>query len=323
MTSFSFGGYINIIQSKHINIQYNLYKTYINLSLRDYTESIKQELNITDKSNDYLNPYDYIHIQFDYNTKPVCKIINQYPSFFILIELLHHYEFNFSNKIRSLHIADKGFCNAFKYYRNRTDDILYYLSGLKINTKRINNIYHKYAHSIDFMTGNLEYNEEDTINSLYYQIVLAMCLQKQGGSFILKIMDMCTGLSIELLYLLNYLYSDMYLIKPLSCDPNNNTKYLVCINFKMVSNIKELIHRCLFSLDMNKQIGSIFDGIIPVIFIDKIIELNLIFGQKYIEHMKHIINNKNKPSELQLDIIKKNYLSKCMKWCKKNNMPIN
>ena len=112
-------------------------------------------------------------------------------------------------------------------------------------------------------------------------------------------------------------------MKPLSCDPNNNTKYLVCVNFKMVTNIKELINKCLHTLDLNKKIGSIFDGFVPVIFIDKIIELNLIFGQKYIEHMKHIINNQYKPSDLQRDTIKKTYLSKCMKWCKKNNMPIN
>lgn len=321
MISFSFGGYINIIQSKHIHIQYNQPHTYINLSLRDYSKSIM--LECIKEDNNIFNPYEYIYTPFDAFTPPVCKFSASHNSFFILIELLHQFDFLFEDVIKSIHIDSPGFIEALDYFRNQPKDIRHKLSTHNMNLKKLTYLYNKYAHSIDFITVCIDYNEDDTLNYIYYQILLSMCIQKQGGTLILKIGDTFTGLSIDILYLLNYLYDELYLTKPFVSDQNDSSKYLVCINFKMVSNIKDIIHKCLNTLDMSQPITRLFNGFIPIIFIDKIIELNLIFGQKHIEHIKHKITNKLKPSELQIDIIKKTYLSKCIKWCNKNNLPIN
>jgi len=321
MTSFSFGGYINIIQAKHIHIQYNLPPTYVNLSLRDYSKSIKLECIQND--NVLYEPYKYLYEPFDAYTPAVCKLVALHSSFYIYIELLHQFNFLFADVIQSVHIASPVFIEALDYYRNQPNDIHHKLSSRKMNLKKLTHLYNIHAHSIDFITICMDYNEDTTLNYIYYQIVLSMCIQKQGGVLIIKIGDTFTGLSIDILYLLNYLYDELYLTKPFASNPNNSTKYLVCINFKMVSNIKDIIHKCMQSLDLSQHISSIFGGVIPVLFIDKIIELNLIFGQKHIEHIKHIITNQTKPTAQQIDIIKKTYLSKCMKWCKKNNLPIN
>ena len=320
MTSFSFGGYINTIQCSTIYIQYNKNTSYINLSLRNYIKSILSELN-KNKNNVYINPYEYIYNTFDANTPSVCTLSGHSASFFIYIELLNHYHFHFTDKVRSLHISEPESSKAFKHYRNNNADVIYNLSVTKMSVKRIYTIYNKHAHSLDFITGNLDYIEENNMNSLIYEMMLAICLQKQGGHLILKLSDTFTELSIEVLYILNFLYKDVYLMKPVSCNANNNTKYLVCVKFKMVSNLNDIIHHLLKHLDFSRKICRLLNNDVPSIFIDKVIELNLIFGQKYIEQIKNIINYR--PNELHLDTIKKTHLSKCMKWCKKNNLPIN
>jgi cap1 methyltransferase len=53
--------------------------------------------------------------------------------------------------------------------------------------------------------------------------------------------DTFSSLSIEILYLLSYLYETVYITKPLSSRPANSEKYIVCINFKMVQNIDTII----------------------------------------------------------------------------------
>ena len=106
-----------------------------------------------------------------------------------------------------------------------------------------------YKHSMDFITGDggfdfsVDFNkqEESSLNLIFAEICFAMVLQKKGGSFILKVFDTFSSLSIELLYLLTYLYETVSITKPLPSRPANSEKYIVCLNFKMVPNLNVLI----------------------------------------------------------------------------------
>ena len=112
-------------------------------------------------------------------------------------------------------------------------------------------IYEKYKHSMDFVTGdggfdysiNFNKQEEDSLNLIYAQILFAIILQKKGGSFVLKLFDTFTSLSSEFIFLLNYLYEEIYIIKPLTSRPANSEKYIICIRFRMVSNIDKIIDK--------------------------------------------------------------------------------
>ena len=137
--------------------------------------------------------------------------------------------------------------------------------------------------------------------------------------------DTFSSLSIEILYLLTYLYENVYISKPLSSRPANSEKYIVCTNFKMVPNIDSLIQNIFEKYYLIKQttVKSIINMEISNCFIDKIKEINAIFGQLQIENIMNTLTyiqdkNKNEKQELY----KKSYLNKCIKWCKKYEVPI-
>jgi len=141
---------------------------------------------------------------------------------------------------------------------------------------------------------------------------------------VLKLFDTFTSLSVELLFLLNYLYEDIYIIKPLTSRPANSEKYIVCIHFRMVKNIDEIIEKMIRQYDVrNRNITSIMNLNIPLLFIDKVKDINSITGQSQVEHIQNILsymldqNRKN-----TLEHIKRTHLIKCIKICKKYNLPI-
>jgi hypothetical protein len=72
------------------------------------------------------------------------------------------------------------------------------------------------------------------------------------------------------------------------------------------------------------NIHSIINNDLPLFFLNKIEELNIIIGQQKLELIYQNINilksNKNKIEKI--DNIKKNNISKCLKWFIKNKIPI-
>ena len=207
-------------------------------------------------------------------------------------------------------------------------------TGNLYNIENLLYIQQHYKHSMDFITGDggfdfsVDFNkqEESSLNLIFAEICFAMVLQKKGGSFILKVFDTFSSLSIELLYLLTYLYETVSITKPLPSRPANSEKYIVCLNFKMVPNLNVLIQNIIekFHFISTNNITSILDITISNCFLDKIKEINSIFGQSQIENIMNIITyitDKNKYDKHEQ--LKKTYLSKCIKWCKKNNLPLN
>ena len=190
----------------------------------------------------------------------------------------------------------------------------------------------KYKHSMDLITADggfdfsIDFNkqEENSAKLIFCEICFTLMLQKEGGSFILKVFDLYSSCSLQLLYLLNYLYDEVIIVKPLSSRPANSEKYIVCLRFKMVHNLKKILDKFIENYDSYK-ITNIFKQEMKLSnhFIEKMIEINSIFGQNQIENIVSILNyivddSKNEKTEQ----IKKTHLSKCAKLCKKYNLPI-
>ena len=132
---------------------------------------------------------------------------------------------------------------------------------------------------MDFVTGdggfdysiNFNQQEEDSLNLIYAQILFAIILQKKGGSFVLKLFDTFTSLCVEFIFLLNYLYDEIYIIKPLTSRPANSEKYIICIRYKMVSNVDKIIVQLMnnYELLLEHKITSILNVDIPICFLIK------------------------------------------------------
>ena len=107
-------------------------------------------------------------------------------------------------------------------HKNVIIELGYDKTGNLMNDDNYEMCYQKYKHSMDIITGdggfdfssNYNSQEQDSANLIYTQIIYALAMQKKGGSFILKIFDMFTIPTMQLLYLLNSMYSNVYICKP-------------------------------------------------------------------------------------------------------------
>ena len=128
-----------------------------------------------------------------------------------------------------------------------------------------------------------EYNNKEQLHSLVIMncIFNAIYLQKDDGNYILKVFDIFTDTSIQLLYLLNTLYTEVYIYKPKTSRPSNSEKYVICKGFtkdtnyknKVIILLQELSNKCRKNSIKKYTVFKLFDNI-PNSFINKIKEMN-------------------------------------------------
>ena len=190
----------------------------------------------------------------------------------------------------------------------------------------------KHAHTMDFVTGDggfdfshdFNQQEESALNLIFAEVCFAMVLQKKGGSFVLKVFDTYTSTMTEIIYLLTYLYEEVIFIKPTMSRPANSEKYIVCMRFKQVYNLEAIIQKMIdfYPRLKTEPINSFLDMYLPNGFLSKLKEINSILGQaQNIAILKILLSISDETPENQ-EYYKKRYLVKCMKWCKKQNLPI-
>ena len=200
------------------------------------------------------------------------------------------------------------------------------LTGNLLNIENFEYCVQKYGSSIDYITGDGgfdfsgDYNnqEESILDLLFAQISFALCMQKMGGCFVLKIFDCFTAATVDLLYILSSFYEKVYISKPFTSRYANSEKYLICKNFLFNDNTQfyDKIHLAFSSLlaassaaaaaatDINKPSADLSHAKcrrflnIPIsnFFITHIEEYNSIFGQQQLENINKtitlIMNNK-------------------------------
>jgi len=190
-----------------------------------------------------------------------------------------------------------------------------------------------YEHSIDFITadGGFDYSvdfnnqEESSLHLIFSEVCFAMMMQKKGGHFILKVFDTFSSSTIELVYLLTYLYEEVIVSKPMTSRPANSEKYILCNKFKMVHNIEEIKNKIceIYPTVQANPYNSILDLELPNLFLNKIREINSIFGQSQVSTILSVLTyiTDDKKND-KLEQLRKSHIHKCVKWCKKNNMDI-
>ena len=221
-----------------------------------------------------------------------------------------------------------------KYFLNKNQNVKIITgkdnTGNLLNVDNLWHCYYNYNNSIDLITGdggfdfstNFNQQEHLSVNLIFCQIVYAIAMQKKGGMFILKIFDIFTQITVELLYILSSLYEKCYIVKPHTSRSANAEKYIICRNFKL-DNTYDLIKKFseLFTCLDDKPICKILNIQIPYLYINKIEDINAILGQQQLENILSTLNilDNNKPDKL--DTIKKNNILKCIQYCIKNKLP--
>lgn len=205
-------------------------------------------------------------------------------------------------------------------------------TGDLLRVENLQYCYEKYHNSMNIITADggfdfsVDFNKQEVMatNLLIAQTSFAITMQKINGHFILKIFDIFTKTTCDILYLLCSLYKKVYIVKPNSSRLANSEKYIVCKYFKGCSKnlISSIINEYSKLLHYD-SVSSIIDYNLDYYFINKLEEFNAIFGQQQIENINNTlaltINAKNE----KIESLKKNNIQKSIQWCEKFNIPHN
>jgi len=195
----------------------------------------------------------------------------------------------------------------------------------------------KYASSMDIITGDggfdfsLDFNKQEShiAKLLFAQIAFALCMQKEGGSFILKIFDSFMQHTVDAIAILSSFYEKVYITKPQTSRYANSEKYVVCKGFLFEGNeefipfLKETFTKMICLPDETHVIRFLKTPL-SNFFTTRIEEYNAIFGQQQIENIYYTISLiENKHKNEKIDTLIKQNTQRCINWCTKYNIPHN
>ena len=192
----------------------------------------------------------------------------------------------------------------------------------------------KHGNSCDIMTAdggfdfslNFADQEKVAVKLLLVQILYAIMMQKNGGTFIIKFFDMFTYASMELLYLLKSFYKMVIITKPKTSRYANSERYIVCREFMM--NSTRIFESTFSNLigeirDSNENLVRILNIDISYYFKLNLEQSNILLGKQQLA----TINSTNQliyaPKNDKIAKMVKNNREKCLRWCTDNNIPFN
>lgn len=219
-------------------------------------------------------------------------------------------------------------------------------TGNMYHIENIKYIYMKYKNSMHFITADggfdfsTDYNnqEHSILKLLIIQTFYAIICQKRNGTFIMKMFDITSKASIDILYLLNMFYEKVSICKPVTSRCANSEKYIICSLFRYTSTAHLLPYFMNIIHTLQKHNGKYIVSIlksVPIqhIFKSRVEEINVILGQQQIENIMNTllyIQSQNKQEQnnhffssyyYQNKINKKAHIHKCINWCIRHNIP--
>ena len=205
-------------------------------------------------------------------------------------------------------------------------------TGDILSMANLNHCIAKYGNRMDLITGDggfdfsMNFNDQEIhiTRLLFAQMVYAVCLQKRGGSFILKLFDCFMPQTLDVLALLSSFYDRVYITKPQTSRFANSEKYLVCKNFLLHPSETEPRNalKTAFSNMMatsELQAFRFLQPDLPIMFLSRIEEFNAIFGQQQIENIYYTLSlmDNHKYKTDTVDALMKSNVNKCVQWCEK------
>jgi 23S rRNA U2552 (ribose-2'-O)-methylase RlmE/FtsJ len=190
-------------------------------------------------------------------------------------------------------ILNKYLC--ITYGKDNTGDIN--------NLQNVDHIKHIIKKNFYLVTADGGFDEGNDFNhkeQLHYHLILneiytALNMQQTNGHFILKVFDILTETSINLLYLLFQCYKEVYIYKPKTSRPTNSEKYIICKYFDLQDDVKINYLSSLKKLSENIMLSKtkfvsfkLFDNISSS-FLDNVKMMNNYLLDKQCLHLENAI----------------------------------
>jgi hypothetical protein len=133
---------------------------------------------------------------------------------------------------------------------------------------------------------------------------------------------------IDFIYIVTTMFQKVGFTKPTISNPTTFEKFLICQHFsfdsKQISRLQTQLTQVKTSLQINDSlcIASLLTMELPAIFLNKIDDINVIFGQAQLETLHQIISLKNsKNKDERIETMQKNGIQKSTQWCEKFEVP--
>jgi 23S rRNA U2552 (ribose-2'-O)-methylase RlmE/FtsJ len=192
----------------------------------------------------------------------------------------------------------------------------------------------KYRGSIDFITGDggfdfsLDFNNQELTmtNLLFAQVAYALCIQKRGGCFVLKMFDSFYKPTVEILFLLASMYERVHIVKPNTSRAANSERYIVCMNYKLDPDEKmeNMFASVLTEMNHGFYVRSLLGIKVPMCFYNKIEEINVVFGQNQLDNIYTTLGLiEMRAKKEKIDYYNKQNIQKCINWCIRHNFEYN
>ncbi|KAF1766690.1 hypothetical protein GCK72_006648 [Caenorhabditis remanei] len=122
------------------------------------------------------------------------------------------------------------------------------------------------------------------------QLLVSLCIVREGGNFFCKLFDIFTPFSIGLIYLMRVCYDSISLHKPHTSRPANSERYITCkgLRREYAEVVKNYLKRVNRKMDELKNKGS-KDDVMELMPLD-VIKSDEIFMDEIIEHNEHLAN---------------------------------
>lgn len=170
------------------------------------------------------------------------------------------------------------------------------------NIKNYINLVTKEKKYAKLITCNGDYNtsnEGDIYKLILGQILTAINIQEKEGSLVLKIFDTYTLPTLKLICLLQSLYNEVYICKPLMSRSFKEEKFVVCKGFKYshdskLNKISDQLFDLLDKMNKEENIYDIFSEFqLNESFLERITQINLKITNNQYEMINNITEYKN------------------------------
>lgn len=161
------------------------------------------------------------------------------------------------------------------------------------------------------VSSNYLKQEQLSFKMIFCEFVTALGSLNKNGNFVCKIFDTYTDSTCQLIYIMTYYFEKVFIYKPKLSRPCNSEKYIICKNFKGISQkqLNEMIEKT-----QTKDFVKSFCIKLPINFKSKIKENNYNFINKQIISLKKVHNmykNRHFINKIKISYIQKNNEKLC------------
>lgn len=190
-----------------------------------------------------------------------------------------------------------------------------------------------YGATMDFVTadGGFDFSndfntqEGQMLSLLICQVAFATALQKKGGTLVLKVFDIFSRVSVELVYLLSIMYERVQIIKPNTSRYANSERYVVAQDFRSADGRKEwtIQFASFFERLTTENVVSLLDEPVPRYFLSKLEESNASLGQQQMDTISNTLSIIKNPRQDRMEKMRLANIQKCVAWCQRHKLPFN